>query len=57
MSDDHETSPKQPEAPGKAAAEPGADRRGNSLQDASEEMVRFMEQEDEPGHAGRGDGG
>lgn len=30
---------------------------GNSLQDASEEMVEFMEESDEPGHAGRGDGG
>ena len=47
----------QPEAPGDAAA--GNDGRpgGDSLQDASEEMVRFMEQDDEPGHAGRGDGG
>lgn len=30
---------------------------GNSLQDASNEAVRFMEEGDEPGHAGRGDGG
>ena len=30
---------------------------GNSLDDASDEMVKFMEQQDEPGHAGRGDGG
>ena len=30
---------------------------GNSLEDASEEAVRFMEEGDEPGHAGRGDGG
>lgn len=30
---------------------------GNSLQDASKETVRFMEEGDEPGHAGRGDGG
>jgi hypothetical protein len=30
---------------------------GNSLEDASDEAVRFMEEGDEPGHAGRGDGG
>ena len=30
---------------------------GNSLEDASDEAVRFMEESDEPGHAGRGDGG
>lgn len=30
---------------------------GNSLQDASDEAVRFMEDGDDPGHAGRGDGG
>ena len=30
---------------------------GNSLKDASDEAARFMEEGDEPGHAGRGDGG
>jgi hypothetical protein len=30
---------------------------GNSLQDASDEAVRFLEQDDETGHAGRGDYG
>jgi hypothetical protein len=30
---------------------------GNSLKDASDEAVRFMEEGDEPGHAGHGDGG
>jgi hypothetical protein len=30
---------------------------GDSLEEASDEAVRFMEQGDEPGHAGRGDGG
>ncbi len=56
MSEEHETSRDQQEATDKAA-EPGAKTRGNSLQNASEEMVRFMEQGDEPGHVGRGDGG
>lgn len=30
---------------------------GNSLDDAADEAVRFMERGDEPGHAGRGDAG
>lgn len=30
---------------------------GNALKDASDEAVRFMEEGDEPGHAGRGDAG
>ncbi len=50
----------QPVAPdGNAAgtSESGAKSDDNSLQEASEEMVRFMEQGDEPGHVGRGDGG
>ncbi len=38
----------------KPAEEPD---EGNSLRDASDEAVRFMEESDEPGHAGRGDGG
>ncbi len=57
MSEDHETTPEPSEAPNEDAAGADAKMRGNSLQDASEEMVRFMEQDDEPGHAGRGDGG
>ncbi len=61
MAKDGERKSEHPEAPDTAAtgAAAGADAepRGNSLQDASEEMVRFMEQDDEPGHVGRGDGG
>jgi hypothetical protein len=34
-----------------------AAKRGNALEDASDEAVRFMEEGDEPGHAGRGDAG
>lgn len=40
-----------------AGGEGKTNKRGNSLEDASEEMVRFMEDGDEPAHAGRGDGG
>ena len=43
--------PEQPEQP--AADEP----EGNTLQDASDEAVRALEEGDEPGHAGRGDYG
>ncbi len=61
MAKDGEKKSGQAEAPDAAAtgAAAGADAksRGNSLQDASEEMVRFMEQDDEPGHVGRGDAG
>lgn len=40
------------------AEDPAADEpEGNSLQDASEEAVRALEEGDEPGHAGRGDYG
>ena len=35
----------------------GAAADGNSLKDASDEAARFMEEGDEPGHAGRGDAG
>jgi len=31
--------------------------RGDTMKDASDEAVRFMQEGDEPGHAGRGDGG
>ncbi len=35
----------------------GGAGRGNSLRDLSEETVEFLEKQDEPGHAGRGDYG
>ncbi len=46
--------------PGKGEQAPeaaGEANGGNSLKDASDEMVRFLEDTDEPGHAGRGDYG
>lgn len=57
MSDDQKESGEEPVAPEQAPGEARAKTGGNSLQDASDEMVRFMEQDDEPGHVGRGDGG
>ncbi len=57
MADDQKKSGQDPRTPDQASGEAEAKKRGNSLQDASDEMVRFMEQDDEPGHAGRGDGG
>jgi hypothetical protein len=57
MAKDGEKKSGHAEAPDEAASESDAKSGGNSLQDASEEMVRFMEQDDEPGHVGRGDGG
>jgi len=36
---------------------PAQEPEGNSLQDASDEAVRELEEGDEPGHAGRGDYG
>jgi hypothetical protein len=38
--------------------QPAADEpTGNTLQDASDEAVRALEEGDEPGHGGRGDYG
>lgn len=37
--------------------EPDEEPAGNTLQDASDEAVRALEEGDEPGHAGRGDYG
>jgi hypothetical protein len=42
-------------APGDAT--PPHPGQGNSLDDASDEAVEYMEQGEEPGHAGRGDAG
>lgn len=42
-----------PEGPEEEGPEP----EGNTLQDASDEAVRALEEGDEPGHAGRGDYG
>jgi len=48
----------QPEEAKPDEADPGAEEpEANTLKDASEEAVRFMEKSDEPGHAGRGDSG
>jgi|GEM_PF-4137136 len=50
--------PDEPPAAPPAAGEEGAGpSRGNSIEDASDEAVSFMEEGDEPGHAGRGDAG
>ena len=53
MTDGAEKKGQDQELPGTDEAPAG----GNSLDDASDEAVRFMEEGDEPGHAGRGDGG
>jgi len=47
---------KAPPADG-AGLPPAEQPGGDTLKDASDEAVRFMEEGDEPGHAGRGDGG
>jgi len=57
MVDDQKKSGDEAGASDQASDAAEAKTRGNSLQDASDEMVRFMKQDDEPGHAGRGDGG
>lgn len=57
MPDDGQDRSKPQEAPDQAPSKGDAKSEGNSLQDASDEMVNFMEQGDEPAHAGRGDGG
>lgn len=42
---------------GQEKEDKAAQESGNSLGDASKEAVRFLEQDDEPAHAGRGDAG
>lgn len=49
MSDPRE----KPDADKSVSEEP----EGNTLEDASDEAVRALEEGDEPGHAGRGDYG
>jgi hypothetical protein len=46
-----------PEKEAGGTAKDEAAAGGNSLKDASDEAARFMEEGDEPGHAGRGDAG
>ena len=46
------------DGPEKPAGGPGpANQQDDSVEAASEEAVEFLEEGDEPGHAGRGDGG
>ena len=48
---------RQPEQGDQPEDAPAAEPKGNTLQDASDEAVRALEEGDEPGHAGRGDYG
>ena len=57
MTDEEEKGSDQTVRPDDVASQSEEKPTGNSLEDASDEMVGFMEESEEPGHAGRGDGG